>query len=285
VPSEGRTLTIVECDDCGHAARHERRTLDENIRLQVDCFDHDALRSQVRPRWPNRWVLVAQALERLRGDRGRILDIGCGSGGWLSVLGEGWEKHGVEVSPRAAEIARKVASAQVFCGPFEHYQTEQTFDVVTAFALIEHLANPRTLVEWSYRHLRSGGYMILMTGDRESRAAREWGESWPLYEPDEHVHFFSHRSLSCLVTSVGFGVKRMEWRYGVAQDVGRYVWRMREILGLIRRPVCDHLYLWAQKPQELGRNANEPRDDSNQDGTTAGNSNVAQNRLPSLPQP
>jgi SAM-dependent methyltransferase len=251
-PSESSCpISILLCKDCGHAARWEDRDFATNIQIQIDEFDSKTERPKYRPKWYHPFSLIRSRLERLVGRSGKILDIGCGAGQWLSTFDDKWEKYGVDVSPVAAQIAREFANADVFCGPVEEYKAPaDSFDIISALALIEHLKEPRELLSWSYKHLKPGGILLLMTGDRESKVAQKFEYKWPLYEPREHLHFFSGRSLQHVITETGFKIIRCEWHQAVYPGVSRFSARvavMKNILGLVRTPLYDHLYMYARK--------------------------------------
>lgn len=242
---------IVICRNCGYARRCSDIKFEENIEIQREFSDKTVRKSKSRPGWPNRLRLVASKVEQLTGGKGKVLDIGCGTGMWLCCLGDEWEKFGVEVSPVRAQIAEKVAKAEVFCGPIEQYNCEpDLFDLITAFALIEHLTDPRYLLEWAHKHLKRNGLLVLMTGDRESEVAKKLGMDWPLYHPVVHVSFFSSRSLRHLVENVGFNIIREEWRYeGYINNSIPYrcLAKAKEIMGRIKSPQYSHYYVYARK--------------------------------------
>ncbi len=257
LPDSSRILKILICYECGHASRVDQPDFATNLQNQEDRFAKKTQEPRSNPHWYSRRNLIASQIERMVCTRGKIkiLDIGCGSGQWLAVLSERWDKYGVDVSSVAAEIAQRCTGANVFCGPIEAYEAEpESFDVITAFALIEHLKDPRKLMQWVYKRLKRGGIVVLMTGDRESKIAKRFGHKWPLYVPPEHMYFFSSRSLNRLVTETGFTVKRREWRnmpYGsrpLTKLCELCIGRVKEILRLTGKPYYDHLYIYAQKP-------------------------------------
>ncbi len=247
---------VLICGICGHAVRAEARELGDNLSIQRDVFDAKASAPRGRARWPRRHALIARTVNRMVRQPGRALDIGCSNGTWLLALGGGWDRHGVELSEPAAEMARRFASAHVHCGPFETFRAPpSSFDLVTAFALIEHLIDPRALVRWAFDHLKPGGVVVLMTGDRESEIALRMGSEWPLFRPTEHVHFFSARSLRHLLIEAGFAVIRTEWRYMEYPRMGvsslqRLAAKTREVVGLLGAPRFDHLYMYARRPAD-----------------------------------
>lgn len=248
-------LHLNICENCGHAIRIEDRCLEQNHNIQTAIFDNNVFPPDRRQtRWPHRPALVSREVRRLVGNNGKTLDIGCNTGVWLATLGNNWEKYGVELSPLAADTARLFSKAKVYCGSIESYdQEEDFFDLITAFAVIEHLTDPRFLVTWAYQHLKPGGVLLLMTGDRESNTAQEMGANWPLYAPKEHVSFFSSRSLIHLVEHAGFKIVRNEWRFmytasGFGSVLYRLLQKAKEITGFITGPQHDHYFLYARKP-------------------------------------
>lgn len=69
----------------------------------------------------------------------RILDLGCAFGRFLSVLDSNWERFGNDLSDYAIEYARNsVAGIKFAVSSITRIPFEETFDVVTAFDVIEH---------------------------------------------------------------------------------------------------------------------------------------------------
>jgi hypothetical protein len=80
--------------------------------------------------------------------------------------------------------------------------------------VIEHLDNPRAELEKSIAKLKPGGLIAVHTMNVESLTARLMGSRWP-WLMEMHVQFFGKRSLSRLMTDVGFNILevRTEGRY------------------------------------------------------------------------
>jgi 2-polyprenyl-3-methyl-5-hydroxy-6-metoxy-1,4-benzoquinol methylase len=96
----------------------------------------------------------------------RLLDVGCGIGSFL--LGpqqEGWRVAGIELNAGAATWAREKRSLDVYIGSIEERTSfpSESFDVVTMFGVIEHLAHPTDAVKECCRILRRGGILVLQT--------------------------------------------------------------------------------------------------------------------------
>jgi 2-polyprenyl-3-methyl-5-hydroxy-6-metoxy-1,4-benzoquinol methylase len=177
ISESGRLLKLMICSACGHALRRDKRDRKTNLEIQQNTFNQNfVLPKRCDTRWPHRPALIASEIRKLTKPAGKVLDIGCNTGIWLATLGRTWDKYGVELSSLAAETCRSFNKAEIFCGPIESYDAAPNyFDMVTAFAVIEHLLDPHMLVAWAYEHLAPWGLLVLMTGDRESLVARQMG--------------------------------------------------------------------------------------------------------------
>jgi SAM-dependent methyltransferase len=247
-------LEIAICADCGHGTLAEPKSLEAILFIQKEKFNDEVPLPEIRyTRWPHRPALIYAEVRRLRFNGGRVLDIGCNTGLWLATLGDEWKKYGVELSNIAANIAREFTRADVFCGPIESYKAEpNSFDLITAFAVIEHVSDPKMLVYWIYEHLKPGGLLVLMTGDRESKTALLMGDKWPLYECKDHVSYFSARSLRYLLQKTGFQVVKEEWRFMYRPDrkvriTVNTIEKIKEMFRMIGEPNHDHYYCYALK--------------------------------------
>jgi SAM-dependent methyltransferase len=104
--------------------------------------------------------------------RGELLDIGCGTGNFLSAAQDaGYEVTGTEMDRNAARFAKeRVGLLRVFplsiSGLVESYP-DQKFDVVTFFEVLEHQAAPIDFVQRVKSCLRHRGFIALSVPNRE----------------------------------------------------------------------------------------------------------------------
>lgn len=96
---------------------------------------------------------------------GRILDVGSGLGVFLRLAGErGWRTQGVEVSRFAARFAREAHGLDIHHGTLADFDAgDGSFDVVTFWDSIEHVAQPREDFEKAVRLVRPGGLLLFTT--------------------------------------------------------------------------------------------------------------------------
>ncbi len=161
---------------------------------------------------------------------GRLLDVGCGTGDFLALArARGWEVSGTELSPYAARVA---AARGLTVVPGEVWETRlppDRFDVATCWHVIEHVADPRRVLEEIRRVLRPGGWLVLATpnlDDHIFRAAYRLarGRRPALYEEGErevHLFHFSARPLQALVTAAGLEVVELGFDRGAAATRGK----------------------------------------------------------------
>lgn len=101
---------------------------------------------------------------------GRILDIGCGTGLFLSVARRrGWEVYGIDGSREATDHARECFGIEPWVGDFKDFATQgHTFDVITGWDIIEHAREPLDLLVAMRQCLAPDGLVALSTPNQRS---------------------------------------------------------------------------------------------------------------------
>ncbi|MHB8639937.1 MAG: class I SAM-dependent methyltransferase [Candidatus Acidiferrales bacterium] len=136
---------------------------------------------------------------------GAILDLGCGSGSFLSTLQVPlWKLHGIEMSGPMASEAEAKTGAWVFVGdildaPFP----PQSFNVITCFHVFEHLYQPREVLAKVAEWLKPGGIFFTMMPNIDSAGALIFGSYWYALELPRHLYHFSPKSLRMLASDAG----------------------------------------------------------------------------------
>ncbi|WP_461246720.1 class I SAM-dependent methyltransferase [Treponema sp. R6D11] len=135
-----------------------------------------------------------------------ILDIGCATGALIDLLrGKRWRVTGVEISP-SADYAKNERKLDVRNIPLEeNHFPDNSFDVILASHLIEHLNEPKTFLEETYRILKNNGNIFITTPDISGFQSRLFGSRWRSAIFD-HLYLFSRRTLSKMLKTTGFKV-------------------------------------------------------------------------------
>jgi SAM-dependent methyltransferase len=162
--------------------------------------------------WPFRGLL-RQVPRRRAG--GRVLDIGCGSGGYLAILAElGWKCSGVETGAKSRAYAQTVLGLDVREGPLEACGfPDASFDVVTLWHVIEHLPDPRATLREIRRVLKPDGLLLLRTPNVESWEASLFRGNWYGLDAPRHLYLFSPATLELLLRQCGFEAIAMQYNY------------------------------------------------------------------------
>src|SRR5205085_3286633 len=105
---------------------------------------------------------VADICRRVTDRRPRILDVGCGTGANLLMLSKYGDAEGVDVSEDALAFCRERGLDKVRLGAGEELPYDDaTFDLVTAFDVVEHMDNDLAGLKEMRRVLRPGGRVLL----------------------------------------------------------------------------------------------------------------------------
>jgi SAM-dependent methyltransferase len=133
---------------------------------------------------------------------GRILDVGCGLGGFLTQADDRFTKYGIEPSDYASEIARKKGLTM-----FRSLNTidYEAMDCVVFRGTLQHINTPIEDLFQASRVLKKGGLLaIIATPDADSLVYRIFGRLPALDAPRNWV-VFGHRELENILKRLGFG--------------------------------------------------------------------------------
>ncbi len=139
------------------------------------------------------------------GSRGRLLDVGAGSG-WLveHMNSLGWLAEGLDFDPQS--VASAHARSLVFHQgglPQQGFATA-SFDAITMSHCIEHVHDPLAWLVEVRRILKPGGRLALATPNNASFCHATFGESWFALDPPRHLHLFNRAAMATLMRRAGF---------------------------------------------------------------------------------
>jgi len=157
------------------------------------------------------YLLKRQALlEQLAAIPGRkVLEIGCGAGDLLAVLGSlGYSGIGIDISVEARDAARKrVGDGPVRVDDRAFEDITERYEVIIASEVIEHIEDDVGLLREIKARLVPGGTLLLTVPAHMSR----WGANDDF---SGHLRRYERDELAAKVQLAGFTVDRLS-SYGV----------------------------------------------------------------------
>jgi len=144
------------------------------------------------------------------GGRGRLLDVGAGSG-WLveHMASLGWQAEGLDFDAEAVRLPRKRGLAMHQGALEEQRFAAASFDAVTMSHSIEHVPDPPAQLAEARRILRPGGRLAIATPNARSLGHRRFGAHWFALDPPRHLHLFNRAALSAALATAGFARSRV----------------------------------------------------------------------------
>jgi len=139
--------------------------------------------------------------------KGRILDIGAGTGDFLLTAQEnGWQTIGVEPSPRAKGIAIKKGIS--FVDDTKELESH-SFDTITMWHVLEHVPDLDAQIKELKRLLKQNGTLIIAVPNYKSFDAKHYGAFWAAYDVPIHFWHFSKRAIQLLFAKEGMKLQKV----------------------------------------------------------------------------
>ena len=128
--------------------------------------------------------------------KGKLLDIGAGTGDFLSVAKkDGWQTVGIEPSAKAKDIAIKKGVS--FAADLASLE-DNSFDIITMWHVLEHVPNLEEYISELKRLLKPNGTIVIAVPNFKSYDAKYYGEFWAAFDVPRHLWHFSKTAIQKL---------------------------------------------------------------------------------------
>lgn len=234
----------VRCRRCGIVFLNPRPALESYVQIYPN--DYHAFQFQ-----EEEFGIVHKIRRRLEAKRllrwcrnlpndARILDVGCGDGFHLNLLKDygkkTWSLFGLDADERAVQ-AGESKGLNIKQGFLEEY-TETGFDLIFLIMTIEHVNDPKGLLQTVQNKLKPGGRLVIVTDNTKTLDHYFFqGRHWGGYHFPRHTYLFNRKNLSLLGESVGLNpikvrsaMSPVNWVYSVRNlldDWGFSKWLVR----------------------------------------------------------
>ena len=144
-------------------------------------------------------------INKLHPAKGKLLDIGAGTGDFLSVSKtDGWEITGIEPSQKARSIAEGkgilfVAESQLL--------ESASFDVITMWHVLEHVPDLEHQIMELKRLIKPNGTIIVAVPNFRSFDARYYRQFWAGFDVPRHLWHFSKKAIKQLFGKENFKIQ------------------------------------------------------------------------------
>jgi SAM-dependent methyltransferase len=152
---------IAKCRYCGYVFDNPRPTLQALIDFYSKPGKYDSWLVEIDARerlWRRR-------LRKLRSTKkaGSLLDVGTGIGQFLAVARADYAQvYGTEVSSTAINVAKEKYGLELFHGTIDELNTQgRTFENITLFHVLEHVPDPKAMLETCHSLLVPGGCLVV----------------------------------------------------------------------------------------------------------------------------
>ena len=142
----------------------------------------------------------------------RTLEVGCGNGSisaWLAErVSPGGTAVAIDLDLSLIQIRKEnleLREADILAGPVER----GAFDLVTARAVLHHIADPETAIANMIASLRAGGALLLIEPDflpvsiAEPQEVRAFWDAWLVWSRERGIDYHIGRTLAHRVASLG----------------------------------------------------------------------------------
>jgi 2-polyprenyl-3-methyl-5-hydroxy-6-metoxy-1,4-benzoquinol methylase len=212
----GLWFAVVRCEHCGLTYTNPRPTPQTIGQFYPpDYRPHRRPRKMGEPR-PARplWTrLFGRPCNERRGTlpghgTGRLLDFGCGGGGFLKRMADlGWQVIGLDAAVGAVRRVQEELGLKALVGSLPHRELVPcSFDVVTMWHSLEHVHEPLDILREAYQLLVPGGKLVVATPNVESLPFYWFGRNWFGLDLPRHLTHFTPKTLTAMLRTAGFRV-------------------------------------------------------------------------------
>ncbi len=133
-----------------------------------------------------------------------LLDYGCGTGHFLNVCrNNNWQAFGYEPDADARKIAEQKNPTSILNSLSK---TDATFDVITAWHVIEHVHDLSSTIKTLRNKLKNNGYLIMAVPNHKSFDAAHYKEFWAAYDVPRHLYHFDIGSMESFANKFKFSL-------------------------------------------------------------------------------
>lgn len=204
-------FTICECKQCNlrylnpqPTQKYLKHFYSENYYSDYVAGGYLSIENHIKEFWTKHLNVIEKKFDK---NNAQLLEVGSACGLFLKQCKDrGWNNiMGVEFSDWSSEYARNILNLDVRTGDLTNIKIKENhFDIIVMWATIEHLSEPKENIDKIYKLLKTGGVLILNTGNDEFfyRLLSTGYCMW--YNVPEHLYFYNSQTIKTLLKNAGF---------------------------------------------------------------------------------
>lgn len=215
---------VVECIECGLVYLNPRPTID-SMKYFYGLEYHEKRDSMKHKK---RYEAQLRFLPKLSNEK--ILDIGCAKGDFLIFLKERYPNiQPVGIDYYSQQVNSNIINFHNNLLPDCKFKTGE-FDLVTAWAVFEHLHHPSEYFSEVHRILKKGGKFIFLVTNADSL----YGTKANIEDVPRHTYHFTEKSLRNYASKFGFDFTKCNFDDQIYDGRGRgtFYYSIQNVFGV-----------------------------------------------------
>lgn len=137
----------------------------------------------------------------------KILEIGAGTGVHMIMFDKyGYNVTGIEPDKRnTLLINKKLIHGNCINGFVEEQKFQNQFDIIWLYHVVEHISNPKNLLEYCNKFLKNNGLIVIAVPDCDNPLALKDSIDNP-----DHLWHFSKNSLSKFFSNMNYKIEKFD---------------------------------------------------------------------------
>jgi 2-polyprenyl-3-methyl-5-hydroxy-6-metoxy-1,4-benzoquinol methylase len=163
-------------------------------------------------------ILFSNILKKVQTTPIKILDIGGGTGWLLNSIKSNskmkLETHVLDIDENGKKMAEK--NGHIFhLTPIEAFSTENKFDLIIMLNLIEHVADPKQVMQKAKTLLAPGGFLVIKTPNTQALDCKLFRhQNWAGFHCPRHWVLFNRRNFAKLSEDTQFICHKIKYTQG-----------------------------------------------------------------------
>lgn len=218
----GELFQIVKCNACDFAFTQDAPDQESIAKYyhHADYISHtdtaNSLLFKIYHLVRKRMLLTKQKWVEKHAAKGKILDIGAGTGYFLQQMKwANWHIEGFEPEKAARDIAKNKLAIDLFDDFEKIVENKNYLDAISMWHVLEHVHDLNQYFEYFNTMLKEDGKVFIAVPNYTATDAQLYKENWAAWDVPKHLWHFSPKALDTLAQKHQFEIEK---RYALPFD-------------------------------------------------------------------